>query len=50
VIKHLYDRGLLPGHTVKVIDAAPLQGPLTLLVDQKEVVLGLSLAEFVIVE
>ena len=58
VIKHLYDRGLLPGHTVKVLDAAPLQGPLTLQVNPaekngtggKEVVLGLSLAEFVIVE
>ena len=50
VITHLYDRGLLPGHKVKVVDAAPLQGPLTLLVDKKEVVLGLSLAEFVIVE
>ena len=50
VIKHLYERGLLPGQKVKVVDAAPLQGPLTLLVDKKEVVLGLSLAEFVIVE
>ena len=50
VIKHLYERGLLPGHAVTVVDAAPLQGPLTLLVDAKEVVLGLSLAEFVIVE
>lgn len=50
VIKHLYERGLLPGHTVKVVDAAPLQGPLTLRVDGKEVVLGLSLAEFVIVK
>jgi DtxR family Mn-dependent transcriptional regulator len=58
VIKHLYERGLLPGQTVKVVDAAPLQGPLTLRVDPakkngagaKEVVLGLSLAEFVIVK
>ena len=50
VIKHLYDRGLLPGHTVTVVEAAPLQGPLTLRVEGKDVVLGLSLAEFVIVE
>jgi DtxR family transcriptional regulator, Mn-dependent transcriptional regulator len=50
VIKHLYERGLLPGRKVTVVDAAPLQGPLTLQVDGKEVVLGLSLAEFVIVE
>jgi DtxR family Mn-dependent transcriptional regulator len=50
VIKHLYDRKLLPGHKVTVLDAAPLQGPLTLRVGKTEVVLGLSLAEFVIVE
>lgn len=58
VIKHLYERGLLPGHKVKVVETAPLQGPLTLHVDPvekngtggKEVTLGLSLAEFVIVE
>ena len=58
VIKHLFERGLLPGHKVKVVEAAPLQGPLTLCVDPtekngaggKEAVLGLSLAEFVIVE
>src|SRR3990172_10185011 len=50
VIKHLYKRELLPGHEVKVVEAAPLQGPLTLRVDGKETALGLSLAEFVIVE
>ena len=50
VIKHLYDRKLLPGHKVTVLDAAPLQGPLTLRVGKAEVVLGLSIAEFVIVE
>ena len=58
VLKYLYERKLLPGHKVKVLEAAPLQGPLTLRVDPaeksgtggKEVALGLSLAEFVIVE
>lgn len=58
VIKYLFERGLLPGHKVKVVETAPLQGPLTLRVDPvekngtdgKEVTLGLSLAEFVIVE
>ena len=58
VLKYLFERNLLPGHEVKVVEAAPLQGPLTLKVDSaekngtggKEVALGLSMAEFVIVE
>lgn len=51
VLKYLQERNLLPGQEVTVIEAAPLQGPLTLrLADGKEVVLGLSLAEFVIVK
>ncbi|MBI3161030.1 MAG: metal-dependent transcriptional regulator [Chloroflexi bacterium] len=49
VIKHLYDRNLLPGHKVTVLEAAPLQGPLTLRVDGKDVALGLALAEYIIV-
>jgi DtxR family Mn-dependent transcriptional regulator len=52
VLKYLFERNLLPGHTVKIIETAPLQGPLTVRVDgkNKDVALGLSLAEFVIVE
>lgn len=50
VLKHLQDRNILPGQTVKLLEAAPLQGPLTVLVNQKEVALGLSLAGFVIVK
>lgn len=50
VLKYLQERGILPGQTIRVLEAAPLQGPLTLTVGQKEVVLGLSLAEFVIVK
>jgi len=52
VLKYLFERKLLPGYQVKVVEAAPLQGPLTLRVngDEKEVALGLSMAEFVIVE
>lgn len=50
VLKYLQERNILPGHEIRVIEAAPLGGPLTLLMDgQKEVALGLSLAEFVIV-
>jgi DtxR family transcriptional regulator, Mn-dependent transcriptional regulator len=50
VLKYLQERNILPGQTIKIIEAAPLQGPLTLRVDEKEAALGLSMAEFVIVE
>jgi len=51
VLKYLQERNILPGHEIKVIEAAPLKGPLTLLVDgKKEVALGLSMTEFVIVK
>jgi DtxR family Mn-dependent transcriptional regulator len=51
VLKYLQERNILPGHEIKVIEAAPLNGPLTLMVDgKKEVALGLLMAEFVIVE
>jgi DtxR family Mn-dependent transcriptional regulator len=49
VLKYLQDKNILPGHTIKVVEAAPLNGPLMLQVDGKEVALGLSMAEFVIV-
>ena len=51
VLKYLQERNILPGHGLEVLEAAPLKGPLTLRVDgRKEVALGLSMAEFVIVE
>ena len=51
VLKYLQERNILPGHKLEVVEAAPLKGPLTLRVDgKKEVALGLSMAEFVIVE
>ncbi|NWG06029.1 MAG: metal-dependent transcriptional regulator [Chloroflexi bacterium] len=51
VLRYLQERDILPGHELKVIEAAPLKGPLTLRVDgAKEAALGLSMAEFVIVE
>ncbi|MEW6028940.1 MAG: metal-dependent transcriptional regulator [Chloroflexota bacterium] len=50
VLRYLQERGLLPGTVVTIVDAAPLQGPLALRVDGREVALGLSLAEFVIVK
>jgi len=51
VLKYLQERNILPGHEIEVIEAAPLQGPLTLRADgKKEVALGLAMAEFVIVQ
>lgn len=50
VLKYLQDKGILPGQTIQVMETAPLDGPLTLLVNGREVALGLSMAEFVIVE
>lgn len=50
VLKYLQEKKITPGQKIKVIEAAPLQGPLTILSSGKEVALGLSLAEFVIVE
>jgi DtxR family Mn-dependent transcriptional regulator len=50
VLKYLQDKNILPGQKIKMIEVAPLDGPLTLQVDEKEVALGQSLAEFVIVK
>lgn len=50
VLKYLQEKKIMPGQKLKVLEAAPLQGPLTVLSGGKEVALGLSLAEFVIVE
>jgi DtxR family Mn-dependent transcriptional regulator len=48
VLKYLQDRDILPGSEIKVIEAAPLQGPLTIGVGGKEVALGLQTADFVL--
>ena len=50
ILKYLYERNILPGRMMTLVEAAPLQGPLTLRVEGKEVALGLSMAEFVIVK
>ncbi len=49
VLKYLQNRNILPGSEITVLDAAPLQGPLTIGVDGKEVALGLQTADFVLV-
>jgi DtxR family Mn-dependent transcriptional regulator len=50
VLLYLQERNILPGREITILAAAPLEGPLTLQVDGKETVLGLSLAQFVIVQ
>ena len=48
--RYLQDRSILPGQTLTILEAAPMDGPLTLEVEGQNVALGLRLAEFVIVE
>lgn len=50
VLMYLQERGILPGREVTVVEAAPMEGPLTVRVGDKDVALGLLLSEFVIVE
>jgi DtxR family Mn-dependent transcriptional regulator len=50
VLKYLHERSILPGRRLTVVEAAPLQGPLTLRMDGKKFALGLLLAEFVLVK
>lgn len=49
-LRYLQERGILPGSELTVIEAAPMQGPLTLRAGGQDVVLGLLLSEYVIVE
>lgn len=47
---YLQERGLLPGTTVKITGIAPLDGPLTLLIDESDtVMLGQNVAQLVLV-
>jgi DtxR family Mn-dependent transcriptional regulator len=50
VLRYLQERGLMPGCELIVLEAAPMQGPITVRVAGKEVALGLLLAEFVLVK
>jgi DtxR family transcriptional regulator, Mn-dependent transcriptional regulator len=49
-LRYLQDRSVLPGSHLTVVEAAPMQGPLTLRVGGQDVVLGLLLSKYVIVE
>jgi DtxR family transcriptional regulator, Mn-dependent transcriptional regulator len=50
VLQYLQERNILPGREITVVEAAPMEGPLTLQVDDRDVALGLVLAESVTVE
>ena len=50
VLKYFQERDILPGRELIILEAAPMEGPLTLHVNGKDVALGLLLSEFVIVE
>src|SRR5215216_3438811 len=47
VLKYLQERSILPGCELTVLEVAPMDGPLTLKVNDKEIALGLLLSEFV---
>jgi DtxR family Mn-dependent transcriptional regulator len=49
-LRYLQARGILPGCEITILEAAPMDGPLTLDVQGKEVAIGLLLSEYVIVE
>lgn len=50
VLRHLQVQDILPGRELIVLEAAPMEGPLTLDVNGYRVALGLLISEFVIVE
>jgi DtxR family Mn-dependent transcriptional regulator len=50
MLKYLQERNILPGQEITLLEVSPFQGPLLLRVEGKEIALGLSLAEFVIVK
>ena len=50
VLKHLQAQAILPGHALTLVEAAPMEGPLTLDVNGKRVALGLLVSAFIIVE
>ena len=50
VLTYLQKHGVLPGEELTIIDAAPMQGPLTVKKGEKEIAIGLEAAKFVLVE
>jgi DtxR family transcriptional regulator, Mn-dependent transcriptional regulator len=50
VLKHLQEHDILPGRKMTLLEAAPMEGPLTLDVNGTRVALGLLVSQFIIVE
>ncbi|MGE5464480.1 MAG: metal-dependent transcriptional regulator [Syntrophothermus sp.] len=50
LLRYLQEREVLPGQKLTLMEAGPMDGPLTLRVNGHDVALGLRLAEFVTVE
>ena len=50
LLRYLSQLGLLPGVSFRVLEVAPFQGPLTLEVGDREVIVGNNVASFVLVE
>lgn len=50
VLEYLQAQNILPGRELTLLEAAPMQGPLTLEVNGNRVALGLLISEFIIVE
>ena len=50
LLRYLAEIGLLPGARVTVVNVAPFDGPLTLLIDGSEKVVGRKVASTVLVE
>lgn len=50
VLRHLQEHHILPGRKLTLLEAAPMEGPLTIEVNGNHVALGLLVSEFIIVE
>lgn len=49
VLRYLQERNILPGQEISVLEVSPMQGPLMIHVNGKEVAIGLQIADFVLV-
>jgi len=49
MLRYLAELGLTPGKTVKILDVAPFDGPLTIEVDGKQKIIGSAIASAILV-
>lgn len=50
LITKLFEFGLLPGATFKVVNIAPFNGPISILIDDTRIALRQKEAEFILVD